>query len=109
VSQVSLTSSDEGQQRGRLGDLDRELEQHGHRFVRHADDPRVFVRSEQAAQRRALPHLISNGSRAFIVCLANQPEPHWDGTYMTVVTGCPAASVTQRACPANDWSVAVAS
>jgi RNA-directed DNA polymerase len=34
-----------------LDDLDRELEQRGHKFVRYADDLRVFVRSERAAQR----------------------------------------------------------
>jgi len=34
-----------------LDDLDRELWQRGHRFVRYADDVRVFVRSERAAQR----------------------------------------------------------
>jgi RNA-directed DNA polymerase len=34
-----------------LGDLDRELEQRGHRFVRYAADLRVFVRSKRAAQR----------------------------------------------------------
>ena len=34
-----------------LDDLDRELEQRGHRFVRYADDLRVFERSERAAQR----------------------------------------------------------
>ncbi|MGH3125633.1 MAG: reverse transcriptase domain-containing protein, partial [Streptosporangiaceae bacterium] len=34
-----------------LDDLDRELEQRGHRFVRYADDLRVFVHSERAAQR----------------------------------------------------------
>ena len=34
-----------------LDDLDRELWQRGHRFVRYADDLRVFVRSERAAQR----------------------------------------------------------
>src|SRR5215472_1317389 len=34
-----------------LDDLDRELEGRGHRFVRYADDLRVFVRSERAAQR----------------------------------------------------------
>lgn len=33
-----------------------------------------------------LPHLISSGSRAFIVCLASQPDPNWDGTYVTVVS-----------------------
>jgi len=33
-----------------------------------------------------IPHLISNGSRAFAVCLASQPDPHWDGTYLTVVS-----------------------
>jgi hypothetical protein len=33
-----------------------------------------------------LPHLMSNGSRAFIVCLASQPDPNWDGTYVTVVS-----------------------
>jgi RNA-directed DNA polymerase len=34
-----------------LDDLDRELWTRGHRFVRYADDIRVFVRSERAAQR----------------------------------------------------------
>jgi retron-type reverse transcriptase len=34
-----------------LDDLDRELERRGHRFVRYADDLRVFVRSERAAHR----------------------------------------------------------
>jgi len=33
-----------------------------------------------------LPHLISNGSRAFVVCLASQPDPEWDGTYVKVVS-----------------------
>lgn len=33
-----------------------------------------------------LPHLISNGSRTFIVCHADEPGPHWDGTYVTVVS-----------------------
>jgi RNA-directed DNA polymerase len=34
-----------------LDDLDRELGERGHRFVRYADDLRVFVRTERAAQR----------------------------------------------------------
>jgi len=34
-----------------LDDLDRELGERGHRFARYADDLRVFVRSERAAQR----------------------------------------------------------
>jgi RNA-directed DNA polymerase len=34
-----------------LDDLDRELEGRGHRFVRYADDLRVYVRSERAAHR----------------------------------------------------------
>jgi hypothetical protein len=33
-----------------------------------------------------LPHLISNGSRAFVVCRAHQPDPHWDGTCVTMVS-----------------------
>jgi hypothetical protein len=33
-----------------------------------------------------LPHLISNGSRAFVVCLASLPDPEWDGTYVKVVS-----------------------
>jgi len=33
-----------------------------------------------------LPHLVSNGSRAFVVCLASQPDPDWDGTYVTMVS-----------------------
>ncbi len=34
-----------------LDDLDRELWQRGHRFVRYADDLRVFMRSERSARR----------------------------------------------------------
>jgi len=34
-----------------LDDLDRELESRGHRFVRYADDVRIYVRSQRAAQR----------------------------------------------------------
>lgn len=34
-----------------LDELDRELTRRGHRFVRYADDVRVFVASERAAQR----------------------------------------------------------
>lgn len=34
-----------------LDELDRELEQRGHRFVRYADDCNVYVRSERAGQR----------------------------------------------------------
>jgi group II intron reverse transcriptase/maturase len=34
-----------------LDELDKELERRGHRFVRYADDLRVFVRSEASAQR----------------------------------------------------------
>lgn len=34
-----------------LDDLDKTLEERGHRFVRYADDLRVFVRSERAAYR----------------------------------------------------------
>jgi len=34
-----------------LDDLDWELEKRGHRFVRYADDERIYVRSERAGQR----------------------------------------------------------
>jgi group II intron reverse transcriptase/maturase len=34
-----------------LDDLDKELESRGHRFVRYADDARIFVSSERAATR----------------------------------------------------------
>jgi len=34
-----------------LDELDRELEQRGHRFVRYADDCNIYVHSEQAGQR----------------------------------------------------------
>lgn len=30
--------------------------------------------------------MISNGSRAFVVCLASDPDPDWDGTYVRVVS-----------------------
>ena len=34
-----------------LDDLDKEIERRGHRFVRYADDLRVYVKSERAAGR----------------------------------------------------------
>jgi RNA-directed DNA polymerase len=34
-----------------LDEMDRELEQRGHRFVRYADDSNIYVRSERAGQR----------------------------------------------------------
>jgi group II intron reverse transcriptase/maturase len=34
-----------------LDDLDKEIERRGHRFVRYADDLRVYVKSERAAER----------------------------------------------------------
>lgn len=33
-----------------------------------------------------LPHLISNGSRAFVACLASQAGPGWDGTCVNVAS-----------------------
>jgi len=33
-----------------------------------------------------LPHLVSNGSRAFVVCHAHEPDPDWDGTYTRMVS-----------------------
>jgi hypothetical protein len=33
-----------------------------------------------------LPHLVSNGSRAYVVCFADEPDPDWDGTYVTMVS-----------------------
>ena len=34
-----------------LDELDRELDRRGHRFVRYADDAKVYVRSKRAGQR----------------------------------------------------------
>jgi retron-type reverse transcriptase len=34
-----------------LTELDRKLEERGHRFVRYADDCNIYVKSERAAQR----------------------------------------------------------
>mgnify|MGYP006870687900 FL=1 len=33
-----------------------------------------------------LPHLVSDGSRAFVVCLADLPDPSWDGATTRVVS-----------------------
>ena len=35
---------------------------------------------------RAASALVSNGSRAFVVCRAHQPDPHWDGSYATMAS-----------------------
>jgi hypothetical protein len=32
------------------------------------------------------PHLVSNGSRAFVLCHAHEPDPEWDGTYTRMVS-----------------------
>ncbi|WP_281357837.1 reverse transcriptase domain-containing protein [Desulfobacter latus] len=34
-----------------LDELDKELEKRGHRYVRYADDPRIFCKSAKAAER----------------------------------------------------------
>ena len=34
-----------------LDELDRELEQRGHRYVRYADDCNIYVRSQRAGER----------------------------------------------------------
>ncbi|PUB27995.1 hypothetical protein C8K30_104451 [Promicromonospora sp. AC04] len=33
-----------------------------------------------------LPHLVSNGSAAVLICYASTVDPNWDGTYATVVS-----------------------
>jgi RNA-directed DNA polymerase len=43
-----------------LTELDRKLEERGHRFVRYADDCNIYVKSERAAQR------VMTGTRQFI-------------------------------------------
>src|SRR5262245_39184955 len=37
-----------------------------------------------------LPHVVSSGSRTFLIYLARAPDPNWDGSYANVVN--PAAS-----------------
>ena len=80
----------------------------------HAERELAAARGEQYAQvidfgprwdgGAPLPHLISNGSRAFIVCHADQPDPHWDGTYVTVVS--PADSHTSLFVVIELWGCA---
>jgi len=45
-----------------LDELDKELERRGHRFVRYADDLRIFLRSEKSAMRvmGSITHFIEN-------------------------------------------------
>lgn len=33
-----------------------------------------------------LPHVIAGASSAFVVCHAHEPDPSWDGTYVTMVS-----------------------
>src|ERR1700739_1855355 len=44
-----------------LDELDRELENRGHRFIRYADDSNIYVRSERAGQRgmESITHFIT--------------------------------------------------
>jgi hypothetical protein len=32
-----------------------------------------------------LPHVVSSGYRTFLIYLANEPDPNWDGSYITIV------------------------
>jgi len=41
-----------------------------------------------------IPHVVSNGSRAILLCYAGEVDPDWDGTYMTVVSAADSAEVT---------------
>jgi hypothetical protein len=64
--------------------------------VRRAERDRARARCETYAEiidigprwdtGAPLPHLISNGSRAFILCRASQPDPDWDGSYVRMVS-----------------------
>ena len=89
--------------RGRVGELSRGLGRDNLNAWRAAREDQLkaerdlaSARGEQYAQvikigprcdvGAPLPHLISNGSRAFVVCLAGQPGPEWDGTNVKVVS-----------------------
>ena len=62
----------------------------------HAERDLAAARGEQYARvidigprwdvGAPLPHLVSNGSRAFVACLADQPDPSWDGTWVRLVS-----------------------
>jgi RNA-directed DNA polymerase len=66
-----------------LDDLDRELERRGHRFVRYADDIRIYVRSERAGQRvlentvrvveQRLKLRVNRGKSAVVPALESDP------------------------------------
>jgi hypothetical protein len=89
--------------RQRVRDLSRDLRKDTLQALRTAHEEQLQAERELAAARgeqyaqvidigprwdtgAPLPHLVSNGSRAFIVCFASQPDPDWDGTYVTVVS-----------------------
>jgi hypothetical protein len=79
----------------RTGDVLAELLA-AHEQLLQAERDLAAARGEQYAQvidigprwddGAPLPHLMRNGSRTFVVCLASQPDPDWDGTYVTMVS-----------------------
>ena len=82
-----------------LDELDKELEDRGHKFVRYADDCNIFVRSQAAGERvmQSVSNFIENKLKLKVnteksqVCLSNQTKflgytIQGDG-YLTIATG----------------------
>ena len=67
-----------------LGELDRELERRGHRFVRYADDCNVYVRSERAGRRvmRSLTRFIEGHLKLQINVAKSAVARPWDRSFL---------------------------
>lgn len=66
-----------------MDDLDKELQRRGHRFVRYADDLRVYVRSERAAGRAL------EGLTRFVEGAKAQGQPGEVGDRLGISPGAP--------------------
>ena len=58
-----------------LDELDRELEQRGHRFVRYADDCNIYVRSQRAGER--VMKAFRSSSRASLSSKSTKRRAQW--------------------------------
>ena len=67
-----------------LDELDRELEQRGHRFVRFADDVRVFVKTERAGTRvlESLERFLSKRLRLVVNREKSGVVRPWNSTFL---------------------------
>ena len=67
-----------------LDELDKELEKRGHKFVRYADDAKIFVKSKRAAERvmASITRFIEENLKLKVNREKSKVAPAWEVTFL---------------------------